>query len=590
MPTINVNTAVSLPAGALLMFKAGGSGRAIDGVGNIYSIGLSDMQIGPFPKAQTVQIQVTNAPITYAVELDGVPFNPVEQDPYTRQLVTADGQVVGARAQNLITFVGDSIGYAGQRTGLFVSGGGAFAIGQGISLYHSTGTTDPAGTGTFEWDRATTSVRYTAPGDTAGQWLRLTRSGRFRAFSNNGLWIEGTYLRDMMESVSSTSISVTYTGFPSVATLMRGVPEVLQFLNGNRLRINNLSTPGAAIRHVRDMLEGVTNVGKLFVQIGTNDMTPGRTPAQIEADFRDLAPRLAELGATVLSIPAFAWSNQAQRNAWNAINNTVVPAICAEFGIPFLPIWNATVDPSSTTGVKARRMQADNLHQAASAGFFAGLLVAPYVRQEGIGAVAHAPISVYDATNNPSGNLAGNPGFVRTTGGSVAGTNVTAGAGGIPDGYTASLMTGTVTSCVVQIVQADDGGNPWVEYAITGASAGATLRLEHNVGIGSTVPVAGQAMEAYCDWQYVQGSGGALRGVEARLQTVGVTTPVYYAGLVVDSSPLPDLPLRGTTPTPSVGDWRDPVGATAVRHQIWITTDAGDCTVRVRNPVMRIVG
>lgn len=95
MPTINVNTAVSLPAGALLMFKAGGSGRAIDVVGNIYSIGLSDMQIGPFPKAQTVQIQVANAPITYAVELDGVPFNPVEQDPYTRQLVTADGQVVG---------------------------------------------------------------------------------------------------------------------------------------------------------------------------------------------------------------------------------------------------------------------------------------------------------------------------------------------------------------------------------------------------------------------------------------------------------------------------------------------------------------
>lgn len=112
MPTISTNTAVSVPAGALLMIKAGGAGRAIDANGIIYTLGLNEVQIGPFTKAQTVAIQVNAGPITYAVEADGTPVDPVVRDPYSRQLVTPDGQVVGGGGVSLDSFGLSTLGFS----------------------------------------------------------------------------------------------------------------------------------------------------------------------------------------------------------------------------------------------------------------------------------------------------------------------------------------------------------------------------------------------------------------------------------------------------------------------------------------------
>jgi lysophospholipase L1-like esterase len=502
------------------------------------------------------------------------------------QTIGPAGLVVGGGVPISWTFVGDSINFMGVRYGAQVSTG--LAIGGGVNLFLASLYTNVAGTGSLNWDAQARALRYTAPGDAPGPWVPMTRTQRFRIPSANGLWLEGSFFADTISGQGSTTISVAYASPAFNATMSRGVPEWLRFLNFNRPREMNLSVPGAAIRHLPDILRGASaRPGRVIVQIGTNDVIQARTPAQIEADFLAVAPTLAAFGAVVCSIPALAWAAQSSRNAWIAVNNTVVPRICAEYGIPFVNIWDATVDQSSTTAPKANRLQADNVHPAAPGAAFAALALNPYVSQGGVGAVPLGAIGAYDATNNPGGNLVGNPGFTGT-GGAVSGTNVSAGAGGVPTGYTAALLAGTVTGCVVQLVPASDGGNPWVEFAITGASAGAELRLEHNVGVGSTVPTAGQAVESLVEWEYVAGSGGALRGVEARVQPVTVTNPIGYSMIALDSMSLPDVSMRGITPPPTT-PWTMPSGATAVRHQALIKMSAGNATVRVRNPLMRIV-
>jgi hypothetical protein len=484
------------------------------------------------------------------------------------------------------TFVGDSINYMGVRYGALVPTGLIFS--NGVNLFLASLYTNTAGTGTIEWSLPLQSLRYTAPSDTAGPWVPMTRSQRFRIASANGLWIEGSFFRDVMATLASTSTSVTYTGSPSNASLTRGVPEWLEFLSYGRLYQTNICAPGASIRHLSDLMMGLpANPGLVVVQIGTNDVIGARTVAQIEADFLAAAPSLVSVGAIVCSIPAYAWSTAAQRNAWNAFNTSVVPAICERYGITFVNVWGATVDPTSTTAPKANRLQADNVHPAGPGAEFAALQLQPFVSPLSATMVTQSPMLAYDATNNPNGNLAGNVGY-SGTGGAVAGTNVSAGGGGVPDGYTAGLFSGTVTGCVVQKVAATDGGNDWLEYAITGASAGATFRLEHSLGVGSTVPVAGQPMEATVEWAYVAGSGGALRGIDARLQPVTTTAPIGYSMLALDSMQLPDVGVAGVTPPPAV-PWTVPTGATAVRWQAFITMGSGNATVRLRNPSMRIV-
>ena len=516
----------------------------------------------------------TNGAVTGVIQAD--------QAAWLASSVSGAGSVTPA-----ITYAGDSIDYAGVRYGAQVPTGMVFS--NGVNLYLASLTTNVAGTGTLEWSQSRQSLRYTAPGDTAGAWAPMTRSQRFRVYSAGGLWLEGSFFADVMLSAADASVSVTYTGSPYCASMTRGVPEWVQYLTFGRLLAANLCAPGASIRHLTDILKGASaKPGRVVVQIGTNDVIQGRTPAQIQDDFAGAAPTLAAMGAVVCSIPAYAWSTTAQRNAWLAVNRTVVPALCAQYGIQFVDIWSATVDSSSTTAPKTGRLQADNTHPAAPAACYAAVALLPIVAQSAVTPVARTPVDAYDATNNPNGNLAGNVGYTGT-GGAVSGTNVSAGAGLIPNGYTASLFSGTVTGCVIQLVAASDGGNPWVEYAITGASAGATFRLEHNLGVGSTVPVAGQSMEAAIEWQYVAGSGGALRGVEARLQPVTTTAPIGYSMYAPDALSLPDLALVGVTPPPST-PWTVPAGATAVRHQVFITTGAGNCTVRLRNPSMRIVG
>ena len=85
MATINANTSITLPAGSTLTFTEGGSGQAIV-AGNIYTIGLSDVFLGPFASAQIITVLLFNGPISYYTQIQPVANAnrvPVVTDPLT---------------------------------------------------------------------------------------------------------------------------------------------------------------------------------------------------------------------------------------------------------------------------------------------------------------------------------------------------------------------------------------------------------------------------------------------------------------------------------------------------------------------------
>jgi Polysaccharide deacetylase len=86
MATITTNTTITVPAGALLLFKAGGIARAIDDAGNVYQIGLNDMTMGPYAKAQTVEVLVTSGSIEYMVDAQGDGSDVVKFDRYSNTI------------------------------------------------------------------------------------------------------------------------------------------------------------------------------------------------------------------------------------------------------------------------------------------------------------------------------------------------------------------------------------------------------------------------------------------------------------------------------------------------------------------------
>jgi len=89
MATINVNTSITLPAGSTLTFTEGGSGQAIV-AGNIYTIGLSDVFLGPFAAAQIITVLLFNGPISYYTQPQPVANAnrvPVVVDPLSREPV-----------------------------------------------------------------------------------------------------------------------------------------------------------------------------------------------------------------------------------------------------------------------------------------------------------------------------------------------------------------------------------------------------------------------------------------------------------------------------------------------------------------------
>jgi len=95
MATITANNSITVAAGNTLTFCEGGIGQAILD-GNIYTLGMSDVFLGPFASAETIQVLVTSGPINYyttSAPAAGANMTPVFVDPLTGYTTPASGAV-----------------------------------------------------------------------------------------------------------------------------------------------------------------------------------------------------------------------------------------------------------------------------------------------------------------------------------------------------------------------------------------------------------------------------------------------------------------------------------------------------------------
>lgn len=479
-----------------------------------------------------------------------------------------------------IYYLGDSLGFSGVRYGALVPTPALFN--GSVTIFLAQQGTNVVGSGLLEYRALDKALRYTAPGDTAGSWYPQTVSSRPRLLSGNGLlWIEGTVLQDLMPGADASG-AITYAANPYVASMYRGVPECINSLTFNQIKHTNLTVPGCFIRHVVDQVNGITDqTAPLIVQVGSNNVIAEQTVATMTAELLLLLPLLAGRNVILCTVPGMGTSTAGRQLAWNKLNNSLLPDLCTTYRVPLVHCWASTIDPTSTTAPKANRMQSDANHPAAPAAMYAAKVLLPKLNLLGSDLFIPSPLNAYHVTNYPKGNLLTNPNFAGIAG--TAGLGVTAGAGGIPDGMTALRSVGAGTA-VVQKVIAPDGGNEYLEFTITGAAPGDVFRLETGtVGAGSTVPIPGDKIDGWVDWEHVAGTGG-IRGVQFVMQPVTVTAPVGYSGFIADAMLIPDG-VVGRTPkiqTP----WEMPPGATAVRGQVHIIIGAATATVRIRNPVM----
>ena len=95
MAKITANNSITIAAGSTITFCEGGIGQAILD-GNIYTLGMSDVFLGPFASAETIQVLVTAGPINYytvSAPAAGANMTPVFVDPLTGYTTPASGAV-----------------------------------------------------------------------------------------------------------------------------------------------------------------------------------------------------------------------------------------------------------------------------------------------------------------------------------------------------------------------------------------------------------------------------------------------------------------------------------------------------------------
>lgn len=241
----------------------------------------------------------------------------------------------------------------------------------------------------------------------------------------------------------------------------------LRILSKQRVNVPveyNFGVAGDRLDQIRARVNSVIGAAPDYcvVEGGTNDITQGRTFAQMRDDWLAIVTRMKDIGITPIVTPIIPRGDSVtatQILQQLRFNNFVAEYAYANRGFIFVN-WNQYLldQASASNGAIAGMLRSDNIHPAISGGYWMGYAMnealAPLMPLQGTNMV-HGPSDYYDATSNPTGNLL----YSSTTSrGTVAGTGGTATASsgltyvnnGLAAGWT--LIRGTATStCTVTL-------------------------------------------------------------------------------------------------------------------------------------------
>lgn len=285
----------------------------------------------------------------------------------------------------------------------------------------------------------------------------------------------------------------------------------------------------------------------VIMESGTNDAVASIACATTTANNRAMYAQLASAGIFVIKagvIPRSGGSayTTAQANlaqCYNEYDRRYQEEVGSQ-GFLFVDLDPVVIDPASPTTWSIRsNFLIDGVHPSTNGGSVMGLTIAQAVNQ--LISPWRAPVmtngDVFDATNNPVGNLVSNGVFTGTGGSSFNGCS-----GVVPTGYFwgATATTGGAT-CVASATTLADG-RPALVLTISGASTGSNnkvvLRTNNitaaNVVSGDTIE--GQAWVSF-------GPNSNIAGVSLTLSTT--ESSVGFSNLVASSTPTDPLPASG---------------------------------------------
>lgn len=473
-----------------------------------------------------------------------------------------------------IAFLGDSITMYSMSLGAIPS---PATLGAYLS-FDSTELFTPAGTGTLAWSASAQTLTWTAPGESAGAPVHITKSGLYTipsSVANHGLRVVVRY-GSMPGSDFSQNLTVG-----SLSQMRRnsyGYPTWAHILSNAGFDYTAYGAGGSASADIAPLADVIIAAGTFDAVVdlsGINDVGGGISLASAWTNLLAMYTKLVNAGLPVLSLsisPRGAGTSAAQTKVLQALNRKKRELQGTLPGFYHLDIYQYMADPSDTTGAPGTNMTVDGVHHTALAAYWAGKAIANWLGTRTLYPNYSVGSDAYDATNNPNGNMlnANNIAFGGTTGTIGTGASGTLGAG-----WSAARNTGSAIAVACSQVARTGGkyGNKQ-RFAVSGATASF-----ENVAITSLNAVSvtpGDVMRAAIAVEV----SGTLKARQVELQINWVGTAGNYQAIgnsYTNQSGwthyLPDGEnWSGVIETPKI---EVPAGATTASLKILIGTDTG---------------
>ena len=338
---------------------------------------------------------------------------------------------------------------------------------------------------------------------------------------------------------------------------------------------------------------------------GTNDLVnTARTYAQMTADAQTIIETFTSRGifvAVMPILPRSVWSSLTageilvRRRVQYNYNTWLKKYARTNRLVGLADPTRDWIDQASANGDPLAEVTKDSLHPSPMGAYYMGKALARVLNPlfpPAMPSRVSSILDVYEATDNPQGNLVIN-GLMAGT----AGTNGTGSSGTVADNWTASRTTGaTLTGvCSKTTLVIDEATNQTAvaqRIVLATAGAGATgeaFRLAPSATISSTV-AAGDRVYMECVIK-MSGVTGNLIGIvpELNVTTSGTTELVRDLDRHQSPAVMPRVTETLTLRTP---EWTLPATLTYIRPLIYIYLDcnvAGGVTVDIAEITIRKV-
>jgi hypothetical protein len=332
-----------------------------------------------------------------------------------------------------------------------------------------------------------------------------------------------------------------------VQTETRGIATWLSMLSGGQYTIaedckfgisgataaNVLATPisGGGTQLTRAI---ACRASGIYLHIGTNDVTAGRTLAAIIADMSTIITRLVDAGKFVVVSTGTARGNASFPAARITAAQVRVAVGIRDWVLRTAPDlrpgrviaadeWSATADPNpAIDGDVLAGTTQDGVHPSAygawliaSRALIPAMAVLDMPRRP---PAIHVPGGTFNASDNPRGNILGTNGGMLGSAAQSGSSGAIALAGVRPNGWLNASGNGAANASSLTVTGSQVSGTPtgrWYQTLITGttlSNAAPIIQLQSNVTAPDTMVSAGDVLQLFGEIEIAQGSVG-LTGV-----------------------------------------------------------------------------